>query len=255
MRSDIGEPSEDLTFMSPLSERRADDLVQFLIGGLPRTVLDLGCGWAEVLLRVLAATPDAYGVGVDTDARSIEHGRALAAQRGLSSRMTLIHGDAKTQGPPTADAVICVGASQIWGPPVEANQPLDYASALTAIRARVPHGARVVYGEGIWSQPPTQEAAAPLSGRLDELISLADLIELAVQHGFMPATYHEANTDEWDEFESGYSARYAWWLAAHDDQDDPDIPEVRARAARQRASYLGGYRGVMGFAYLALLAV
>ncbi|MGH8962408.1 MAG: hypothetical protein ACRDWT_14675 [Jatrophihabitantaceae bacterium] len=43
----------------------------------------------------------------------------------------------------------------------------------------------------------------------------------------------------------------ASWLADH----APDAAEVRDRAARQRAGYLGGYRGTMGMAYLALLAV
>ncbi len=60
--------------------------------------------------------------------------------------------------------------------------------------------------------------------------------------------------DEWDEFESGYGACYASWLVEHG-SEHPDAAEVRARAGRQRAGYFGGYRGIMGMAYLALLAV
>jgi hypothetical protein len=118
----------------------------------------------------------------------------------------------------------------------------------------VPHGARVVYGEGIWSQPPTPAAAAPLAGRLDEFLPLGALTEVVVEHGFMPIAVHEANLDEWDEFESGYNACYAAWLAEHDPHD-PDAAEVRNRAARQRAAYLSGYRGVLGLAYFELIAV
>jgi hypothetical protein len=149
---------------------------------------------------------------------------------------------------------VCIGASQVWGPPVEENQPLDYTAALSAIRAAVPRGARVVYGEGIWSGTPTPDAVAPLAGRLDELVSLAELIDLAVAQGFIPMAVHEAGIDEWDEFESGFTACYATWLVEHG-PDHPDAAEVRARAARQRAGYFGGYRGVMGMGYLALLAV
>jgi hypothetical protein len=144
-----------------------------------------------------------------------------------------------------ADAVICIGASQVWGPPVEDNQPLDYASALAAIRSKVSPGIHVLYGEGVWSRPPTPQAAEPLSGRLDELVSLAELAELTIAHGFMPVA--EASLDEWDEFESGFSARYASWLAEHGPQH-PDAPEVHARAAHQQAAYFGGYRGVLGMA-------
>ncbi len=245
---------QDLTFMSPLSNQRAGELVRFLASGLDGTVLDIGCGWAELLLRVVAAAPTCRGVGIDTDATSISHGKLLAEQRGLIERVTLIRGDAKTDGPSHADALICIGSSQIWGPPVEDNQPLDYDSALTALRAKVRRGARVVYGEGIWSRPPTPAAVAPLSGRLDELITLAELVDLAAARGFMPVAVHEANIDEWDEFESGYSARYAWWLAEHG-LDHPDANEILAMANRQRTGYLSGYRNIMGMAYLALLAI
>ena len=132
--------------------------------------------------------------------------------------------------------MVCIGASQVWGPPVEDNQPLDYSSALAALRAVVPRGARVVYGEGIWSSPPTATAVAPLAGRLDELVSLAELIDLAVAEGFVPVAVHEASIDEWDQFESGFSAGYARWLAAH----DPDHPDARrgARPGRPAASRL-----------------
>jgi len=42
----------DLTFLAPLSEARATRLVAFLAEEPPSTVLDVGCGWAELLLRV-----------------------------------------------------------------------------------------------------------------------------------------------------------------------------------------------------------
>lgn len=43
---------------------------------------------------------------------------------------------------------------------------------------------------------------------------------------------HQANTDERDTFESGYSPYYTAWLAEHA-PDDPDADEIRDRTARQ----------------------
>jgi hypothetical protein len=43
-------------------------------------------------------------------------------------------------------------------------------------------------------------------------------------------------------------------LAGHE-PDHPDADEVRAMATRQRGGYLCGYRGIMGMAYLQLLAI
>jgi len=242
-----------MTFMTPLSQAKADRLVGFVSSGLgDGVVVDVGCGWAELLLQVLAATPAARGVGIDLDEPAIAHGRDLAAKRGLSGRVELRATDAKDFDL-AADAVICIGASQIWGPPVDANEPIDYESALRHIRAALPRGGRLLYGEGIWSAPPTAEAAAPLSGRLDEFVSLGRLVEFAVAAGFQPVLVAEATTDEWDEFEAGFCARYSHWLVDH--PDDPVADEVKDRVARQRHGYFNGYRNVLGMAYLGLVAV
>jgi SAM-dependent methyltransferase len=251
---ELAAPYRDLVFMTPLSEERAGRLVDFVSSGLAGTAVDIGCGWAELLMRVVAAALQCHGLGIDLDTDSIEHGRRLAAGRGLTDRLTLTAADARTALPATVDAVICIGASQVWNPPSDENLPMGYGRALDAIRARVARGARVVYGEGIWSRPPTAEAIAPLGGRLDEMVSLPELVEIAVDAGFMPVAVHEANGQEWDDFESGYSACYATWLGEHA-PDHPDADEVRSRAKRQRDAYLRGYRGILGMAYLQLLAV
>jgi hypothetical protein len=132
--------------------------------------------------------------------------------------------------------------------------PLDYRSALGAIRAMVRTGSRVIYGEGIWAATPTPEALAPLAGRPDEYVFLPELLDIALDRGFAVAQVHQANLDEWDAFESGYTARYARWLASHS-ADHPDAPSVRNKMAAQRAAYFKGYRGILGMAYLAMFAV
>ncbi len=246
-------PHLDLTFMAPLSEERAARMVRFLADGSPGTVLDIGCGWAALLLRVLEGVPDAVGEGVDLDAESIAHGQAQAVVRGLTDRVDLRVDDARDLSGGW-DAVICIGASQVWGAPVEEAQPLAYAAALDALRGLVSRGGRVVYGDGIWSRPPTPAAIAPLAGRDDEFLTLGEVVDLAVAAGFAPLAVHEASLEEWDVFESGYAAAYARWLAEHD-ADDRDADEVRELADRQRAAYFSGYRGVLGLGYLELLAV
>jgi SAM-dependent methyltransferase len=249
----------DLDFMSPLSDARADRLISFLsattVSGL---ILDVGCGWGELLLRAVSARPGARGKGIDRDETAVSHGRAQAERRRLAERIELVVGDASETGSLDAAAVICIGASQIWADHTVGadvgSQPLDYRRALTAIRSLVQRGGRVVYGEGIWSTPPTPAAVAPLAGRLDEFVPLAELVDLVGQCGFVCAAYHEASLDEWDAFESGYTACYARWLADHDPASG-DADEIRQRARRQREAYLGGYRGVLGMAYLELVAI
>lgn len=52
-----------LTFNAPLSTERADRLAAELAAHGPSSVLDLGSGWGELLLRVLSAAPYAKGSG------------------------------------------------------------------------------------------------------------------------------------------------------------------------------------------------
>ena len=247
---------EDLVFLSPLSEERAARLVSWLADGLTAgaTLLDVGCGWGELSLRVAEAAPQAHVVGVDLDEQALEVARRRSRERRLDDRTQFLPGDGAITGPDEVDALVAIGASQVWGPDVEDAQPLAYAAALSGMRERVRRGARVVYGEGIWTRSPTPEAVAPLSGREDEFVFLGELVDLAVDNGFAPVVVQEASLEEWDAFESGYTARFATWLATHE-PDHPAVDEVRARARRQHDSYFKGYRGVMGLAYLQLLAV
>jgi SAM-dependent methyltransferase len=244
----------DLTFMAPLSEERAAKLINFVSANLTGTVIDVGCGWAEFLMRVLQGAPKAKGIGIDLRDSYIRHAQSLARERGIDDRISLIAGDARDYLPEASDAVICIGASQIWGPPVEAKMQLDYRSALGAIRVILRTGSPAIYGEAIWSATPTPEAIAPLAGRPDEYVFLPDLLDIARDSGFAVTQVHQASLDEWDAFESGYVARYARWLASNP-VDDPDAPSVRDKAEIQRNAYFRGYRGILGMAYLAMFAV
>jgi SAM-dependent methyltransferase len=232
----------DLTFMAPLSEERAGKLIDFVSANLTGTVVDVGCGWAELLIRILQVAPSANGIGIDLQDSSITHARAVARERGIDDRISLIAGDARDHLPESSGAVICIGASQIWGPPVEAKMQLDYRSALHAVRALLKPGSPAIYGEGIWT------------GRPDEYVFLPDLLEIARASGFVVMQVHQATLDEWDAFESGYVARYVRWLASNP-ADHPDVPSVRHKVELQSNAYFRGYRGVLGMAYLAMFAV
>lgn len=253
MNVELSPPHSDLTFLTPLSEQRAHRLVDFMSAHLRGTVVDVGCGWAEILIRVLQASPDARGIGLDHNSGFIEHAIKLATQRGVADRIAFLTVDVKQHLPAQSQGAICIGASQIWGPPVEANLPMDYRSALTAIRSTLKAGSPVIYGEGVWTAPPTDDAVAPLAGRRDELVFLPDLLKVVRDCGFSIAQVHQASLDEWDVFESGYTAAYAKWLANHP-ADHPDAESVRDRAQKQSDAYFRGYRGVLGMAYLALFA-
>jgi cyclopropane fatty-acyl-phospholipid synthase-like methyltransferase len=154
-----------LTFHGPLSETRAARLIERLARTSPGTILDIGCGWGELMLRLLDVLPDATGLGLDSDEGDLIRGRENARVRGLAERVTFARESAvgTTRGP--ADLVLCVGASQAL---TQAQPPELIVAALTELRRLVTPGGRVLLGEGFWPRcgracPPANSATWPAS--------------------------------------------------------------------------------------------
>jgi cyclopropane fatty-acyl-phospholipid synthase-like methyltransferase len=239
-------------FHGPLSEARAARLTERLVRTSPQTVLDIGCGWGELMLRILAAAPDATGIGIDLDEDDLGRGRENSHARGLSNRVTFAResGIGTARGP--ADLVLCIGASQALS---DVQPPGHIAAALAQLRRLVAPSGRVMFGEAFWQRPPTPaELAAMWPGTTaGELPSLAEIADLAVAAGFRLAWIETASEQEWEEFESGYQADEEEWLAVH--PDHPRAAEVRQRVDEHRSYWLRGYRGILGLAYLTLIPV
>ncbi|MEU5307971.1 class I SAM-dependent methyltransferase [Streptomyces sp. NPDC021562] len=233
-----------LTFHGPLSEARATAMVRRLAATRPAGVLDIGCGWGELLLRLLEAVPEARGVGVDLHAGDLERGRRAAKARGLADRVEFAEESAVGTARGPADVVLCLGASQALGD--------DPVTALRELRRLVTDGGRVLLGEGFWQRVPTDAELSRMwpGASVADHHPLAELADLAVAAGFRPEWIETAGPDEWEEFESAYQADQEVWLAAH--PGHPLAAETRERLDAHRRAWLT-YRGVLGLAYLTLV--
>ncbi len=217
-----------LTFNAPLSEERAGELVAALPISPGHHVLDLGCGWGELLLRILAAHPASTGTGVDTAKDALDRGVAAAARRGLHERVEFVEAAAETFVD-LADLVLCVGASHAFGSP---------ADALHRLRQSVAPGGRVLYGVAFWRAEPTSAALEAIG----ELPLLDDVRAAARAAGFRIELDEASTIGEWDAFEEG-------WRAGLEASADPGAV---AFAAQRRREYEEGYRSAIGFSWLVL---
>ena len=227
----------EMTWNAPLSEDHAGLLLNLVDAAPDRNVLDLGCGWGELLLRALSRAPEATRTGVDTADWALERGRQLAEERGLSDRVAFVVGDAKSWNEP-ADRLLCVGASHAWG---------GNARALNSLRSLVRPGGRLIFGDGCWSSPPTADAAS-LFG--DAILGLDALVGQALSAGWRVMHLTTADQHEWDTFETAWRAGREAWLQNF--PLDPRGPEIRAHLDERLREYVSVYRNVLGFAYLVL---
>lgn len=217
-----------LTFNAPLSLERADALVAALPISPGHHVLDLGCGWGELLLRILTAHPATTGTGVDTTREALDRGVRLAAERGLHERVEFVEAPAETFVD-LADVVVCVASSHAFG---------GAGAALDWLRQSVTPGGRVLYGDGFWASEPSPTAVESI-GKLSRHDELRELARVA---GFRIEGDEVSSRAEWDAFEAG------WRLGLEQSGD----PEAVTFAAQRRREYEDGYRDAIGFAWLVL---
>lgn len=219
-----------LTWNTPLSDEHAARLLDELEPA--GRIVDLGCGWGELLLRAVAR--GGTGTGVDTDAATLDRGRRASAERGLPVEF-VEQPAGEWKG--TANRALCVGSSHTLG---------GTRAMFAKLAAAVPRG-RVLVGDGCWPTPPTPAAHAIFG---DDVLPLADLAAACRGAGWQILHLSTAGQREWDDFESRHRAGQREWLLAN--PDDPRAAEVRDRHDEREQEYLTAYRGVLGFAYLVL---
>lgn len=224
---------------TPLSEDHAELLLSRLELPTSGSVLDLGCGWGELLIRAVAATGDAAvtGTGVDNYAPDLARARRAAAERGLDERLRFVEASAVGWGQ-LADRVLCIGATHAWG----GTEP-----ALGALVEAVKPGGRLLFGDGFWRHKPSTRAVEIFG---DEVVPLSDLVRLAHSAGWQVTHLSEADQFEWDDFETTWRLGRHRWLTEH--PDAAASPTLSDELRDGILEYLDVYRGVLGYCYLVL---
>lgn len=230
-------------FMNPLSEADVDGAIAALDLPAGARVVETGCGAAALLLRVLAAHPDATGVGVDPDGAALARARAAAACEGGGPGERIAFDQARAQDaalePGGFDLVVNVASSHAHG---------GFPAALSELRAlaRPGGGGRVLLGEGFWARPPAPAFLDALGGATaDELpLGLDALVAAARDAGLdLVAPPRVASAADWAAYEEGL-------VAAAARHPDAEAQEYAARIRARRA--LPGGTDTLGFALLTL---
>lgn len=226
----------DHTFANPLGEEKIDRLLGLLELPPEGQVLDIGCGNAELLIRLIERY-NVTGTGVDPNAEALDEGRRRAQDRIPVERLRLHALPAADFQPDRSfDAALCIGASHAYG---------DYSQTLAALKTLVRPGDRILIGEGYWKRDPDPEYLALLGAEPDELTTHADNVSRAVAAGLTPLYSVTSSDDDWDHYEGLYCRAVERFVAAH--PEDPESPEFAAYIRRWYAGYLRWGRDTLGF--------
>jgi SAM-dependent methyltransferase len=224
--------------MSPISAERLDNLIDLLHLPPEGTVLDMGCGKAEVLMRVLMRYA-VQGEGWDISPSLLEEAHRRATQRGLLPfRLRLHAGDGKDRvlEPDSLDLAICVGSSHIYG---------GLSQTLGALSPAVRSGGLLLAGELFWKRKPKAAEVTSFGMRAQDYSDLAGTIACGEAFGLVPLDATISSDEEWDEYEWDLIRAVEEWAA--ENPDDPDRESFVARAHLMRDSYLAWRRETMGF--------
>lgn len=237
-----------LKINSPIDDDRLDLIIGDLAADQPASIADIGCGWAEILLRLLAAVPTATGIGIDQEAVDIERAQELAARRGLEDRVRLIVADASLHKE-SHDLVICSGAHHVYG---DSEQVAD---ALRELRMITNDGGRLLFGVDYWLSAPPPERLQQMWGgaSLADSRFLPDVVDAAQQTGWRLLDLYEVSQQEWNDYECGLVRNQEEWLLGH--HDHPAADQLRERLDTARNAWLRGHHSYLGFAWLTLGAL
>jgi SAM-dependent methyltransferase len=107
----------------------------------PRRLLDVGCGTAAHLRRVLHAVPDATAVGVESNVAAATLARSALAEEGLAHRATIVEADVTTflDDHPGAAFDLVLLANVVYYVPFDDRVPL-----MSSLADRLTSGGRLV---------------------------------------------------------------------------------------------------------------
>jgi cyclopropane fatty-acyl-phospholipid synthase-like methyltransferase len=230
---------EGLAFMNPLAEEDVEEMIEALELEPGAHVLDLGCGKAEILLRIVERYPDVRAVGLDNSAAVLAEARRQAKNRVPEAKVVLLEEDVRDYAPEPGsfDLVVSTGGVSFRG---------GVGGTLAVLSGFVAPEGKLLFGEGYWRADPSAEYLVALGAAREELRDYEGTIEAAVETGLDLKRAVASSVEDWDAYEEAWARSGERYADAHEGEEG--VAELREWIANGRARYrdLGG-RETLGF--------
>jgi SAM-dependent methyltransferase len=232
---EVAERDHDI--QDPTSPEKIRELGERLRLGPQSRVLDVACGRAGPAI-VLASTFGCRIVGVERAEVFADAARDRVREAGLDELVEIVTGDAAAYPlePESWDAVLCLGASFVWG---------DLPGTIEALAPAARRGGYVAVGEPYWRKPPPEDhPEGP-----ETFVSLEQTVARFEQEGLPVVSLIAASQDDWDRYESLHWRAVEEWIG--ENPDNPEADDLREQSARYKQLYLRWNRDLLGWAIFA----
>ncbi len=225
------------TFQNPTSEAKLDWLIDYCNVTDGQRILDLGCGRAWLLRRLIKR----YAVeaeGIEFIDGFADEARELAAAQVGRGSLNVITADAKTVQPKPRhfDLGLCIGASFAIG---------SFEEMLDWLRPQVCIGGMIALGD-IYARdkPVPPESAKHFSGGAQR--SLQDTANMLNENGLRLVGLIDSSLDDWDRYESQHWHAADTWL--QNNPDHPERAEFEAMLEPFKRDHINSDRDALGWA-------
>ena len=202
-------------------------------------VVDIACGKGEFLIR-LAEAYGVRGTGVDISPYFILAAKARIKARAPEASVTFTQMDGvdfRPDKPHSLNLASCIGASWIFG---------GHAGTLDALVSMVEPGGWVIAGEPYWLREPPEDYLEASGETREGFGTHASNAEAGERRGLDLVYTLVSSQEDWDSYEG-----LQWYATAEHARtypDDPDLPELVRRVAKNKAVYLRWGRDTLGWA-------
>ncbi len=226
--------------MNPLAEEDVDEMIEALELEPGAHVLDLGCGKAEVLLRIVERYPEVRAIGLDTSPAVLAEARRQAEERVPESKVSLFEQDVRDYAPEPGsfDLVVSTGGVAFRG---------GVGGTLAVLSGFVAPGGKLLFGEGYWREEPSAEYLVALGAAREELKDYGGTIAAAEDVGLDLKRAVTTSVEDWDAYEDAWARNGERYADAHEGEEGVAELSAWIEAGRERYRKLGG-RDVLGFA-------
>ncbi len=221
-------------FCSPVNSQQIDDMIYRLDVRPGDPVIDMGCGKAELLIR-LAEHCQVKAIGVDPSEQLIQDAHEAFHTRapGIDIRFEQSPLPEYDAGSEQYQVVMCVNASQMYG---------GYDNALVALYEMVCPGGMLLMGQFYWADTPSDAQKIAVNAAHYDY---ANTIQRGIEQGLLPVYVSSSDTCSLDRYH--WLKTYAIEQHTAQHMNAPDTANLLEHARSQRDLYMTGLRDVLGF--------